>query len=48
MKKLIGFIFVMFLSSGCTVVINNPPLELYEVTDAERTALSDVIDGEGV
>lgn len=54
MKKLVGFllaviaVLVAAIASGCTVTINNPPVELYELTDAERAELSNVIDGEGV
>lgn len=52
MKKLIGFllaviaVLVAVIASGCTVIINNPPSAMYEVTDSERAELSAVINGE--
>lgn len=51
MKKLVGFllaviaVLVAVIASGCTVIINTPPAE-FELTDAERAALSDVINGD--
>jgi hypothetical protein len=43
MKTLIGFILAVTLS-GCTVIINNPPVE-FELTTCVKT-LARVIGGE--
>lgn len=52
MKKLVAFllaviaVLVAVIASGCTVIINNPPSQMYELTDTERMQLAAVIDGD--